>query len=507
MELEHIDEPCSPTSTIQIGEIEHLAPEVLFRVLIQVQDLESLDNLLQASPAASRLFDLRGAEIFDTILSSDPNTHEYTRALIRITALLRATALPLHVHDLTSFKDMVRNDTTTYRYRPSRWEHSPLPIPGHTSTSALRDVLVTNRKIQHLAFDCLQFYLDTFRSLKPLHPVDKDYRYESINEDHGRYEGPWRLDPVTFPVDVQDIGTPSWIEQQRVLRALWRIWLFHDLKVEAAYSCITWPEKDLVEIRRMGLGDLYDVPLTFRDDEWTARLLDYSDFDRGPDTLLEAELIQSVVDYLAEGRELMPDSTYLKLKTEWASSAVTPSSEECDWDDINTPHDSPMWLFFCNMSGCSSIHEAEPLSPLQHVSFAPFRRLGFPIWCRERLSGYGLLAHADDGWDPRLALCSTAWRSVLTEDERAAADEENQRRDDEMVNAATASSELYQSQQGQMTKWLTSEDDEDVMGPPMFGLENDYLFRQKDLILRIRDEEDNEEGLEQSKDEEQSMQT
>jgi hypothetical protein len=100
--------------------LERLPPEVLLPILTRLPDLDSLDNLLQISPAAAQLFDLRGVEIFEAVLSADTNTHEYTRALIRIVALLRSTALPAYIHDWISFEDLVRDKTTSYRYNPSR---------------------------------------------------------------------------------------------------------------------------------------------------------------------------------------------------------------------------------------------------------------------------------------------------------------------------------------------------------------------------------------------------
>lgn len=294
---------------------------------------------------------------------------------------------------------------------------------------------MTNRKIQRLTFDCLQYYLKKFRPLKFFHPVDKDYEYTSVNE-RDRYEGPWRrLNPLVSPVRFHDIGAPSWIEQQRVLRAFWRVRLFFELKDAIAISCITWPKKDISAIWQMKLEDLNDVPTRFRDDEWTARLLGQTEAEHDSElyvhqqvTLLEAELIQSVVDYLGEGRKLMRESTFLKLKSDWATSPSPRNSKEWDWEDMCEPHISPMWLFFYNMSGGSGMHLAEPNTPLQHVSFAPFRRLGVAIWCRSLLSKYEFLASVPqlEAYRSMLSACSTAWRSVLTPSERIEANKENE---------------------------------------------------------------------------------
>lgn len=67
-----------PAARASPGALENLAPELLIPILISLPDLKSLDNLLQASPAAFRLFNLRGVEIFEAILSSDVTAHTYT---------------------------------------------------------------------------------------------------------------------------------------------------------------------------------------------------------------------------------------------------------------------------------------------------------------------------------------------------------------------------------------------------------------------------------------------
>lgn len=41
---------------------------------------------------------------------------------------------------------------------------------------------------------------------------------------------------------------PSWIEEQRVTRAFWRIQIFHDPQKAAAASLLNWPEEDIEEL-------------------------------------------------------------------------------------------------------------------------------------------------------------------------------------------------------------------------------------------------------------------
>lgn len=564
MNPKHIDDRSSTINTVR-GNIEHLAPEILFQVLMQIHDLESLDNLLRVSPAASRLFDLRGVEIFESVLSSDPNIHKYTRALIRIIVLLRATALPLYVCDLTSFKYMLTQDTTAHRYEPARWEYETLELPGHTSIKALREVLGTNGRIQRLGVDCLRYYLEIFKELKPMHLVDKEYRYpptskpiqvnqgltqlevlqdyvdrinsnqsfhpvdrikEQIYKEGWRYEeGPWLLTPETMEADIQDIGAPSWIEQQRVLRTLWQIRLWHELKDAIGTSCITWPEKDISAIWQMKLEDLYDVPTRLPDDQWKAQLLADSDEARdiGRDGELVIELLRTVVAFLSESREPIKETTYLQLKGDWASSPLVEDPEEWYPEDMDKPHQSIMYWFYTRMSGqpdkiLGGEHLADPGHPLQHVEFGPFRKLGFAIWCRDRLCGYGFMPSGQDAkarFEIRSS-CHTAWRSVMTEEERRKLIEVNERWEEEekesIENALVYGSEEYKewerrNEEARVARQLADDEDEYVYRPPLFGLENNYWFRKKGVVLRMKDEADDGQQTENLDEEEENTRT
>lgn len=106
--------------------------------------------------------------------------------------------------------------------------------------------------------------------------------------------------------------------------------------------------------------------------------------DSGPipnvEMFLEVELIQSVVDYLAEGREPLSESTYSKLKAAWTPPLEPPLRHAWDWESLDDCHVSPMWRHFYHISGSATCHQPDPFTSLQHVPFLPYRRLGFAIW-------------------------------------------------------------------------------------------------------------------------------
>jgi hypothetical protein len=498
MDQKGIDDMSQVASANPNDNFEKLAPELLFPILIQLPDLESLDNLLQVSPAACRLFDLRGVEIFETILSSDTNTHEYSRGLIRIIALLRSSALPVYVHNWISFKDLITFETTSYRYKPPRWEHPPLRLPPYTSMKALREVLATNQRIQRLTIDCLRYYLDKFKPLRPSHLADESFVYKSQDDpSDANYVGQWQLNPVEVPYPVQDVGEPSWLEQQRVLRAFWRIQLFLEFQEAIGTLCITWPEEDLSRIRWMVLNDLYDVNKFIKEDDcWYKVIGEIEPRLSETDTLLEYELIESAVDFLQEGRETIDEPTYQQLKIEWKSCPQPSSGDDYRHHDaLDDCITSPMWYFFhqlkVNTTGTIGSHDFDTHSPLQHVHFTPFRRLGFAIWSQARLQGYGLLQFPLPQtaeftyvrWSKH-APVYTAWKSVLTADERAEVATMNEWWVDLAMNSQPFDLDAHRRRE-QASMML----EEEEMGPPVVDWAEHYRRQKRRILSGMKDED------------------
>jgi hypothetical protein len=192
-------------------------------------------------------------------LSSDSNTHEYSRALIRTIALLRSATFPFGVYNFASSKDFIVHETTVHRYVLSKWDYPPLKLPFNTSTVAFREVLGTNQKVKRLTFECLQFYFVKFKSLRPSHLDNKDFRYDNkCGLDDPGYVAPWQHEPLQIPYPIQEVGVPSWLEQQRVIRALWRIRLLYEFKDAIGTSCVLWTAEDVAKLCSMTLVELYN---------------------------------------------------------------------------------------------------------------------------------------------------------------------------------------------------------------------------------------------------------
>jgi hypothetical protein len=156
-----------------------------------------------------------------------------------------------------------------------------------------------------------------------------------------------------------------------------------------------------------------------------------------------------VNDFLQSPREPIREGQYQQLRQYWASPRLPVARERAGkdrslpaltWTWTNGPvgetvgetHWSPMWAATYYAIAGDTIgrrsevttgnHTTSFFSPLQHADFTPFRRLGFPIWIEERMQGHGLLSvpfpRAATGFADHKPQRATAWRSVLTMEER-----------------------------------------------------------------------------------------
>lgn len=168
---------CIDDSTTGVADcqLESLAPELLLHIVKRLPDLTSLDCLLRASTAVFRLFDSYAVEITEAVLSSG-FTHRHIQVIIRITALIRSSALP--IKDLVSFQMNVTREAIYHRMqKPSSSGLAPKRLCGTTRPAILRSIFATNTQITCYAFDCLEHYLIRFRALRPKHPVDAPKGY------------------------------------------------------------------------------------------------------------------------------------------------------------------------------------------------------------------------------------------------------------------------------------------------------------------------------------------
>ncbi|KAK6855093.1 hypothetical protein PG995_008625 [Apiospora arundinis] len=411
--------------------LERLPVDILLTILAFLADTECLDNLLQASPFAYRVFETHGVQVFDALLSNG-TIHPFTVSLIRLVAHIRASSLPPHVDDLPTFRHCISRETTEYPYDPPRWSHPPCPLPPVPAT-ILRSILASHRAIIRLTVKCLEFHLLLFKELRPDHLADESFEWDHIyygDEDDRDccYIGAWEQDPERKPFPTRDIGPPTWVEEQRVIRACWRIELWKNLRAAVDAGHIRWPNVDIPKERRRHQNCMadplcfYDPCVTLRSASWTEYPDHYSELvERWPgqdyvdpprvgvdldEDDNEAELIKTVQAYVTENRP-MALKDFARAKRSWPAPAIT--------EPASTERMPPGWTrtlwFFWEVTGDRETHDYPNVTPLRGVTFEPFRRLGFAIWDESRMVAAGFLSDSDK--DANRSSHLMAWKSIL----------------------------------------------------------------------------------------------
>jgi hypothetical protein len=99
-----------------------------------------------------------------------------------------------------------------------------------TSPVILRSILASARHITCLAFDYLEDHLVRFRSPRPRHHIDEDFKFRGSGHLNGSDEKlkvrAWELKSSGQYYEVRDLGPPSCVEGQRAIRACWRLQVF-----------------------------------------------------------------------------------------------------------------------------------------------------------------------------------------------------------------------------------------------------------------------------------------
>ncbi|KAH7162171.1 hypothetical protein B0J13DRAFT_2712 [Dactylonectria estremocensis] len=405
-----LDEPAS---------FELLAPEILLQIVTNLPGLDTLWNLLCASPHVWRLFSSHALAITEGIISG-PNSILPLRVqeIVRAVILTRSKALPFQ--NLEEFQ---------VRFMRSMMPHGApkgavLKVIGPKALSAstvsvpvLRSVVVTAYQASALSQACLASCLARIRdpSFKPLHADPSPQYGGDYGDDPEVWVPAWDREFIGKPVQVVDAGQPSWVEEMRALRAVWLIQLMGEVQCLVADEAETvgWPDEDIHRLSKM---DTVDVVTEL------------------PETLLSREEeVKSMVQYIATRGDATKETFYRLPRAPSASASprwITASPKRTHpprivrgfcrngkfhplpkgsaipedgtppfkWPDIT---DSSKWgqtesflastsqgifTFRCLTAGD---HLYSP-TPIPGVKFESFRPLGFAFWDRRRMHLLGL---------------------------------------------------------------------------------------------------------------------
>jgi len=387
-------------------------------IVTSLPGLDTLWNLMTASPNTWRLFNNYALTITEGILSG-PNSILYgkIRELIRGVILVRAKTLPFK--DLNEFQTrflfgMVPNEQKDEEFMTLA---SGILSASTVPVDVFRSVVATACHLSALSQGCLASYLAPFRDIRPLHVSDPRALHASSPPSwtrgshvmcrRGNYNFQntpvWDREAAGTPVKVVDAGQPSWREEMRALRAMWIIQLVGEIKGLAKEG---WPEEDIDTLKQIDLVDLVERP----------------------DGMIKAEEIRCAMEYLTTLGDAIQNNHHrlptldLDLKSHrWITAEKKPIKDP--YIMVGHRHNgkllvrgkgepipegsTPVWAIYlrddmkwhrgepsldkesCGISSWRSLSTSHN-SPVYGVKFDSFRRLGFAFWERERLHLAGL---------------------------------------------------------------------------------------------------------------------
>ncbi|KAL7905141.1 hypothetical protein GGI35DRAFT_187142 [Trichoderma velutinum] len=234
--------------------IEHLPEKILLQIIAHLPGLDTLWNLLTASPRSLRLFNTQALTIIESIFSGPnsilpPKIQEIIRAVI----LTRAGALPFKslnelryqfIHHHIPRREI--KDKTCISFGPDRLIAADIPV------SILRSVVATAHHISALTHACLSFYLGQVYNPSIFAPQHAQtplplYNIRGSNPLEGDKTPAWHQVFFGMPYTVVDAGPPSWVEEMRVTRAMWLIQLVGEVRsfVFFNFSTSGWSYDDI----------------------------------------------------------------------------------------------------------------------------------------------------------------------------------------------------------------------------------------------------------------------
>ncbi|EFQ31464.1 hypothetical protein CGRA01v4_11055 [Colletotrichum graminicola] len=348
---------CPPTVSLDV-----LPKEILILILAELPDVRALYQLIRASPAACRLYTAVGAEVLERVLAR--SVPAQIHQLIRLVGVIRTSTLssPIAPSFQAFLGQYIRPAADDKEYFPLSPPLSQI-CSGEKELGAVRKLLLIVRRIACLTSLCIASYRERCLSITPSHKTERE------GSSYGIASKPWEERSDGTPYRPRDVGPPAWIEEQRVVRGLWRLQVFHELKTALSEDGTGWSERDKREAADMTLEDLFNG--------W------------GP----QLEEVLTVVDFVREytikpEERLAVQGCDVRLPDPQTDNGSAPSwpvlcqAPPMDaWPGWTRRLNAPptAWAFFVHL-------RTNPRSPIRGVEFWPFRKLGLAIWGREKLA-------------------------------------------------------------------------------------------------------------------------
>lgn len=389
--------PASPSRASPLPDVFGRLPfEILLPVLKLAPDFSSLWSLVNASPAASAVFDAAALEVVEAVMVA--TTPVRTQSLLRTFINAEASG---RFPDLAEARQLPR---------PAIPAWAP-PVEQHGEAHPLwpRRFLLTAHRIHTLAHGCIEYYMMATNSLK-VRDLDK--------------HGPWvpRFDStlkeleacVSFPFESTFRWTHSWGEEQRASNSLWFIAFYSQLQRARKTGLLTsWPAED---VATLAATPLVDFDTTYRHPE-----------GRYCQNLYRHEQVVTVLEYLqalpgfgdleddplaSVGRPAA-DRYFDARVCESRSGLEAARSCEGDRDTIRFREVRTKTALFWR----TYLWDNPRMPCFRGLPFSEWRRFGFALWDDDRMADLGL-------WDktarpmPRQPNPCYRWFSIMGQQRR-----------------------------------------------------------------------------------------
>ncbi|KAJ0166834.1 hypothetical protein CTA2_5665 [Colletotrichum tanaceti] len=362
--------------------LESLPTEVVLQILTQIADVHCLWNLLVSSPVASRVFDQYSDDVFWPSVA-DGIAPSQTQDAIRCIVALRAGAFRSTPVDqlVGKIRDREAGIVLGRSLDQGYYGISTMDTTAKPSLRVMRSVLAVAGRIHALSRLCIGHYLARLAAAKT------DGRLDAA---------PGWLDDVR----------PSWIEEQRITRAFWRVQLVLELNVAARTSLVQSP----VDMSDGAPGEL-DIE-SFYDSDTSNLKVAYHEVMTAMEFLegLGFRGDHDPTRPISLGRLPLPIHSQMDMSP---SMDGMPANSVCRRSSLVMPADG-LWIVD---SMARNAH-----SPIKYAGFRPYRNLGFAIWDRERLARMGLASPPGNGRVTGLGSYFPCWLGLLDPHEMAQAE-------------------------------------------------------------------------------------
>ncbi|RAR00987.1 hypothetical protein DDE82_006878 [Stemphylium lycopersici] len=379
------------TANIERDAFGRLPEELRIKIIKLSPNPWSLRNLVHASPAMGRVLDRYPLEIVEVIL--DVTVPMQTRRLIGATLKARFSRFP---ESLVEAQRVAKTDSTvaTDEMRSSGLDRA---------AAAVRSLLATAENVHAWSYACLEHLIRKSMELRPS---------TLINSGSGRTSRE-QFENAESRKDYLPLytGPPSWVEEQRMMRAFWRLQLFLELQSAGSKGRLgTWWSGQEVEVlSKSSPGSFYDE----------------HDFER-EQTLTACEFFDAVTSGAIASVVAVHDNAHRLPTIRWIEEAVpkclcaeSPSFERKKDIFFQRPENldaAPMsYRFQHTMSICDQLEDAGPV--LLAFPFQPWRKYGFAIWDDKRMSDLGMRDPKGKSFLRNYLKYSFRWFSILTEED------------------------------------------------------------------------------------------